>query len=146
MVEDRLIDYSFCHGDCCRFHDPYVVGLEMAVERFLHAIISRAALSPPCACSGRCAHICSQCPRCKCRSRIFHFRRNNLFQSYLIPSSAHSSFFAENNPDFLFSFSLYDSPFMFMTEQWWSILSRTADEIVSSPSISDHSEKRLFDV
>ena len=112
--------------------------LDESIVPFLTVALKRFSVQP-----GQTVCITADC---KCRSRIFHFRRNNLFQSYLIPSFAHSSFFAENNPDFLFSFNLYDSPFMFMTEQWWSILSRTADDIVSSPSISDHSEKRLFDV
>ena len=52
----------------------------------------------------------------------------------------------ESNLFFQFVSSRYDSPLMFTTTEWCSTLSRTADAIVSSPSISAHSEKRLLDV
>lgn len=83
--------------------------------------------------------------QCRWRSRSYQFRRSNFAQYYLMPSIVQSSFFAaEKRPDFLFSFSLYDSPLMLITTEWCSTLSRTADAMVSSPSISAHSEKRLL--
>ena len=83
---------------------------------------------------------------CKRRSRFVQNRRDKSDPPHITFHSFFSPLLSVGNTFFLRSFSLYDSPFMFTTVQWCSILSRTADAITWSPRISPHSLKDLFDV
>ena len=67
--------------------------------------------------------------KCKCRSGFLQNRRCKSDPPPITFHPLFSPLLSVGKEFFLLSFSLYDSPFIFMTVQWCSILSRTAEAI-----------------